>query len=375
MKVAWVSPLPPAPTGVAEYSARLSRELARYVEVDAFDSPGRRRLTSYDACVYQVGNNPLHGAVYDAALAVPGVVVLHDAVLHHLLLGKLSKEEYVEEFVFNYGEWLRDFAQELWRERATSASQERYFRYALVRRVAERSRIVVVHNGRACEIVQAGLKNGSDGSTEVVEIPHYIDRPSLPEASKRGRLREKLGISAEEIVISTFGYLRPSKRLHSLLEASRMLEIPHRILLVGDFVSHDYEAAISAEINELPVTRLAYVSEGEFWGLVAITDIGVNLRYPSAGETSAIALKLMAAGKPVVVTAGEEVSGFPAGSILEVDPGEAEIEMLAHCLHALATADEMREIVGQSAAAYVVDRHNVETVTAQYLDVIRRVGS
>ena len=374
MKVAWVSPLPPAPTGVAEYSARLSRELARYVEVDAFDSPGRRRLTSYDASVYQVGNNPLHGPVYDAALAVPGVVVLHDAVLHHLLLGKLSKEEYVEEFVFNYGEWLRDFAQELWRERATSASQERYFRYPLVRRVAERSRIVVVHNGRAWNMARQALGN-MNGSVEVVEIPLYVDRPSLPEESERERIREKLGISAEEIVISTFGYLRPSKRLHSLLEASRMLGVPHRILLVGDFVSHDYEAAISAEINELPVTRLPYVTESEFWGLVAITDIGVNLRYPSAGETSAIALKLMAAGKPVVVTAGEEVSGFPRGSIIEVDLGEAEIEMLAHCLHALATDDEMREVVGQNAAAYVVERHNVETVTAQYLDVIRRVAS
>ena len=49
--------------------------------------------------------------------------------------------------------------------------------------------------------------------------------------------------------------------------------------------------------------------------------------------------------------------------------------MLAHYLHALATDDEMREVVGQNAAAYVVERHNVETVTAQYLDVIRRVAS
>ena len=374
MKVAWVSPLPPAATGVAEYSARLSRELARHIEIDAFDSPGARPLDGYDACVYQVGNNPLHGAVYDAALVVPGVVVLHDAVLHHLLLGKLSQEEYVEEFVFNYGEWLRDFAEQLWRERATSASQERYFRYPLIRRICERSRGLVVHNGRAGNMARQAPGN-MNGSVEVVEIPHYVDRPSLPEASERGQLREKLGISAEEIVISTFGYLRPSKRLHSLLEASRMLGVPHRILLVGDFVSHDYGAAVLAEINELPVTRLPYVAESEFWRLVAITDIGVNLRYPSAGETSAIALKLMAAGKPVVVTAGEEVSGFPRGSIIEVDPGEAEIEMLAHGLYALATDDEMREVVGQSAAAYVVDRHNVETVTAQYLDVIRRVAS
>ncbi len=372
MKVAWVSPLPPAPTGVAEYSARLSRELTRHIEIDAFDSPGARSLASYDACLYQIGNNPLHGAVYDCALAVPGVVVLHDAVLHHLLLGKLSQQEYVEEFVFNYGEWLRNFAEQLWRERATSASQESYFRYPLIRRICRRSRALVVHNGRAGKMAREALGNGA---VEVVEIPLYVDPPSLPEAAQRGQLREKLGIADEEIVIATFGYLRPSKRLHSLLEASRMLNVPYRILLVGDFVSHDYEAAILAEIDELPVTRLPYVAESEFRGLVAVTDICVNLRYPSAGETSAIALKLMAAGKPVVATAGEELAGFPRGSIVEVDPGEAEVEMLAHYLYALAADPEMRAAVGRNAARYVAERHDVQSVTKQYLDVIRRVGN
>ena len=374
MKVAWVSPLPPAPTGVAEYSARLSTELGRHIEIEVFDSPGGRSLNSYDACVYQIGNNSLHGPAYDAALAVPGVVVLHDAVLHHLMLGKLSEEEYVEEFVFNYGEWLRGFAQELWRERATSGSQTRYFRYPLIRRICERSRGLVVHNGRALKMVQEALLN-MNGSTEVVEIPHYVDRPSLPDAGARGQLRQKLGISAEETVISTFGYLRPSKRLHSLFEASRMLEAPHRILLVGDCVSHEYEAAISAEIEGPPVTRFPYVAESEFWGLVAITDIGVNLRYPSAGETSGIALKLMAAGKPVIVTAGEEVSSFPRGSVIQVDPGEAETEMLAHYLYALATDDETRKVIGQNAAGHVLERHHVVSVTKQYLDLIRQVGS
>ncbi len=374
MKVAWVSPLPPAPTGVAEYSARLTRELARHIEIDAFDSPGARSLASYDACLYQIGNNPLHGAVYDWALAVPGVVVLHDAVLHHLLLGKLSQQEYVEEFVFNYGEWLRDFAEQLWRERATSASQESYFRYPLIRRICRRSRGLVVHNGRPGKMAREALGTGN-GAVEVDEIPLYVDPPSLPGAAQREQLREKLGIPAEEIVIATFGYLRPSKRLHSLLEASRMLGVPYRILLVGDFVSHDYEAAILAEIDQLPVTRLPYVAESEFRGLVAITDICVNLRYPSAGEASAIALKLMAAGKPVIMTVGEEVAGFPPGSIVEVDPGEAEIEMLAHYLYALAADPDMRAAIGRRAARYVAERHNIQSVTKQYLDVIRRVGS
>lgn len=372
MKVAWISPLPPAPTGVAEYSARLSIELARYIEIETFDRPCDRSLTGYDTCVYQLGNNSLHGPTYDAALNVPGVVVLHDAVLHHFILERLSKEEYIEEFVFNYGEWLRDYAAELWRERAVSASQERYFRYPFIRRIAECSRILVVHNKRACCVVQAEITDGKGGPAKVVEIPHYVELPSLPGVREREYFREKLAIPQEEIVISTFGYLRPSKRIHSIIEAAKMLNVPYRILLVGDFISKQYEAAISAEIGVMPVMRIPYVSEKEFWGLVAISDIGINLRYPSAGETSAIALKLMAAGKPVVVSAGEEVERFPSDSVIRVDPGEAEIEMLAHYLRVLTTNREMREVFGQNAAHYVAERHKIGSIAKQYMNVISR---
>jgi hypothetical protein len=82
------------------------------------------------------------------------VVVLHDAVLQHFLLGHLSETEYVDEFAYNYGEWNCGLGSELWRGRAGSAADERYFRYPMLRRVAERARAVVVHNPAAARIVK-----------------------------------------------------------------------------------------------------------------------------------------------------------------------------------------------------------------------------
>jgi hypothetical protein len=43
-------------------------------------------------------------------------------------------------------------------------------------------------------------------------------------------------------------------------------------------------------------------------------DACINLRYPAAGETSGIAIRLMGIGKPVLLTDGE-VLAFPEGAV------------------------------------------------------------
>ena len=85
MKLALVSPLPPARSGVADYAAELLAALRQHAPVDVVEEP----RPGYDNAIYHIGNNPLHLAAYRAALQQPGVAVLHDAVLHHLLLGTL----------------------------------------------------------------------------------------------------------------------------------------------------------------------------------------------------------------------------------------------------------------------------------------------
>ncbi len=97
MKVGFFSPLPPAPTGVADYSETLLSWLRQLGAVEI--APEK-----CDVALYHVGNNTLHRDIYQRAIAHPGVVVLHDAVLQHLLLGMLDPDEYVEEFVYNYGD-------------------------------------------------------------------------------------------------------------------------------------------------------------------------------------------------------------------------------------------------------------------------------
>ena len=88
MKVAYFSPLPPSTSGIADYSALLLPALERLVEVEVV-RPGRTRpVGDADVSIYHIGNDPdQHGWIVDALKRRPGVVVLHDFVIHHLVAG------------------------------------------------------------------------------------------------------------------------------------------------------------------------------------------------------------------------------------------------------------------------------------------------
>ena len=208
MTVGFFSPLPPARTGVADYSAQLLRALAPLgsVKVNARDS---------DVALYHLGNNPLHREIYGQALARPGVAVLHDAVLHHFFLGGESEREYIAEFVYNYGVWTEDQARLLWRRRSRSAADPEYFRYPMLKRVVQRSRAVIVHNPRAAELVEEHVR----GAT-VHEIPHLFSLPADPPSQAEIiRWRAALGVAPHTFLVGVFGHLRESKRLTALLRA------------------------------------------------------------------------------------------------------------------------------------------------------------
>ena len=86
MKVAYYSPLPPSRSGIADYSALLLPALRERVDVVVAE-PGKRAPAA-DVALYHVGNDPdAHGWIVDALRKRPGVVVLHEYVLHHLIAG------------------------------------------------------------------------------------------------------------------------------------------------------------------------------------------------------------------------------------------------------------------------------------------------
>ena len=366
MTAGFFSPLPPAPTGVADYSAVLLAELRRHGRIEI--SPSR-----CDAALYHIGNNALHAAIYRRALAQPGIVVLHDAVLHHFLLGQLDREAYIAEFVYNYGEWNRGMAADLWAARAASASDPRYFAYPMLRRITESARAVVVHNPAAGDAVRRHAP-----SVPVIEIPHLFQAPPAPAESETIRYRQRIGIPAGAFLFGVFGFLRESKRLFSVLRAfERVREAcPNSALLVaGPFASSDLARSASPLLAAPGVFRLPYLPEREFWLAASAVDAAINLRYPTAGESSGIAVRLMGLGKPVLVTDSAEYLRFPEGACLRIPAGPAEVDSLAAHLLLLTSKIEVARAVGLRGAGHIREHHRVEPIGIRYWELLREYSA
>jgi glycosyltransferase involved in cell wall biosynthesis len=364
--VGFESPLPPARTGVADYAASLLAALRRRGTVQVAPKRAGVRL-------YHLGNNQLHREIYRRALAQPGIVVLHDAVLQHFFLGSLEPQEYVEEFVYNYGEWHRELAHSLWRGRASSGFTHHYYAYPMLRRIAEVSRAIVVHNPAAARLVREHAPRA-----RVVEIPHLFAPPSPPDAAGVVRFRAALGLAPRAFLFAVFGYLRESKRILNIIRAFDIIhrELPQTALLVaGEFASRDLARAADPLLAARPgILRLGHLPESQFWLAAAACDACINLRDPAAGETSGIAVRLMGIGKAVLLTDGGESARFPETACFRIAPGVAETASLTdHSMVAASLPQTTREI-GRRAAGHVHSFHSLDRVADIYWETLCAYG-
>jgi len=372
--VGFYAPLPPARTGVADYASALLAGMKKLGPVEVAPA-------SCDVALYHLGNNALHAGIYRRALEQPGVVVLHDSVLHHFLLGQLDEAAYVEEFVYNYGEWNRGLARELWRGRASSATDRRYFDYPMLRRVVERSRAVVVHNPEAARVAAEHFSDAADGygpQARVIEIPHLFAGPGEPVGVPETlRWRQRWGMDPGCFLFGVFGYLRESKRLMAVLKAFGEVHrvYPRTMLLVaGEFVSSDLERAAGPLLSSAGILRRPHLNEREWWLAAGAVDACINLRYPAAGETSGIAIRMMGIGKPVMLTDSLECSRFPEDACIRIAAGAAERESLRDHMLLVAGMPEVAAAIGARAAAHIQACHGVDEVAARYWEALRFVG-
>lgn len=322
-----------------------------------------------DAALYHLGNHPLHARIYARALRDPGVVVLHDALLQHFYLGTLGPEEYVREFVYNYGSWHEELARELYRSQAASGLRAELYRYPMLKRVAETARAVVVHNRAAARLVREHAPGA-----RVVEIPHLWQPPAhLPAVAEAFRFRQARGIPPAAWLLGLFGYLRESKRVEPALAAFQAVRaaFPDLFLMVaGAAVSLDLPRAVAPLLAQEGVVRLGYLEESEFWLAAAACDAALNLRAPCAGETSGITIRLMGLGKPVVVSDTEENAAFPETACVRVCTGLAERAHLAEVLRFLAGCRADAEEIGRRARAHVERVHDAEETARALWNVL-----
>jgi len=362
MRVAFFSPLPPTRSGIADYSQALLDPLGRLAEVETFSTGGREyHPQKFDLALYQIGNNPHHDFVYETALRHPGVVVMHEANLHHLMaditIQRGDWDAYLREADYNGGKAALEHAR---RAKALETGPD-YEGVAMTRRLLESARALIVHSDFMLrEMRQQGFAG------PIARIPHGAWIPQVD----RFAYRDRLGVEEDTSLIGIFGHLKPYKRIAESLRAFRRLlrvEPRAKMILVGE--KHpDFQ--VDSLIRSLDlwgaVRVLGFTPIEDFTGYIAASDIVLNLRYPTVGETSGSLLRALGLGRAVVVS---EVGAFvelPDDICLKVPVGAGEEDLIFEYMNLLVSRRDVARSLGAHAHAYVERKCNWETVAHRY---------
>ncbi|MBA2340817.1 MAG: methyltransferase domain-containing protein [Pyrinomonadaceae bacterium] len=406
MKLALFSPLNPQKSGIADYTEELLPHLAEGIEIDlyldgfrpqkreiarrfrCFDYRNNPRalhnLGNYDARLYHMGNNyRYHTGIYEAARAHPGVIVFHDFALQDFFLGmardKADLNFYLDEVEACDGSSARSEAAEALERGAappyTSSSPNAWqaINFPLNCRLANASEGIIVHsewNARRLEEIAP--------SVPIRKINHHVTTRYIAEAMRRTEQEEPAGNANKTIQIASFGLVTPDKGIEQILYALSSIRHTHdfHYTLVGE-PSHLYDIGELVRTLDLKArVRLTNrISLEEFERLITETDIAVNLRTRTMGETSGSLCRIMAAGVPSIVSNTGWFAELPDDAVIKVDTDDHLVPLLAAYLARLIDDAELRLRIGANARRHMLAEHSLEQSATDYLDFIKEVTS
>ena len=374
-RLAFVSPLPPARTGIAHYAAELLAELAGHFDIELVASQSEVNLPpalaglpvreaawfaqhggEYDQVLYQFGNSPFHSHMFALLERYPGVVVLHDfflgGALAHAQMSGARPRAWGDALLHSHGYAALASSADA----AHGAQAHKAWPCSLP--VLEAATRVIVHSRHARQLAADWF--GPAAARHIDIIPH----PRTPPAAiDRAAARAALGIPADCFLVCSFGFVAPNKLTHELLRA--WIDSPlHRdpgcaLVLVG--ANHDspygveVEALIRGAGPHANIRITGWADDTLYRQYLQAANAGVQLRTNAHGESSGAVLDCMNYGLATVVNANGSMAEFPPDAVWRL-PDAFDVAELGAALEALRRDPARCAALGASAVA-LLDAH------------------
>ncbi len=381
MKLRVWSPMPPSPSGIADYVAEQLSLLAARTEltvvVDELEAidPGLRsafavtsseQATGEGLDLYHLGNSPAHGYVYRRAIRVPGVAFLHEFNLHDLVLaetlGRGDRSAYLREMRRAYGEPGSFLGGQIARALGAAIWSARF---PLSEHIIRRSLAVVGLTRHVVERVRGVIPEGRP----VLRLPHHLALPIDPPPA-RAEARRQLALPESAFLIVAPGLATESKRLDVAIRALRRLRQRSDVqLVVAGAV--DPLLPLADWIRDASVQEAVRVTGRltleDFERHVAAADVVVALRHPHRGEISGALVRSLGVGRVALVSAGSPATEeFPEGLVVPIDPGADAEDQIVAIVERLAADPALKQTMERLAREHVA-RHHQTTATVESL--------
>lgn len=380
-KLLYASPFPPLQSGISDYSTVLIKALSAYFDItlytDNYNISDRtmaafpvlkykRDIVDYnafDCLIYNIGNNPdFHSYIYETALEHPGTVILHDVVLYYLFVGfyirkgSLYSSTYSKLGLDNFlsiKEAVRTNGPDLLNQKHMAAKLDMN-----TEMITSGNKLMVHSEYARNKILETGLIDES--RIKHINIICQIDKSG--EMIGRDSLFKKYNVPNDSIVISSFGYIADTKLNREICHAVRHIKnkINKKIcyVMVGEGKYADNE------LEDGFIIKTGFTDIEEFNSFIAYSDIIVNLRYPSMGETSGAMMRILQLGKPCITNNGGWFSEIPDNIVYKIDLNDI-VGNTEKALTELIENDDLQRSIGSAASDYINNEFNEKEIAKQ----------
>lgn len=382
--LAYFSPLNPQASGISDYSEELLVDLMGYFEIKIFVNgiqptnkfivenfeirdinSDNHELDNIKFRLYHIGNNEIHDWIYTTLKLYPGTVLLHDLNLYglHIYTTYLRgfKKEFVNELNYNYGARGLEVGSQLIENGTYPESQQ----FPLYNRVMDFSTGMIVHSN----FIKDSLSSNAEFYGIVEVIPQGCVLDDQISYVNKSDLRMKLNINQSKFIIGVFGHVIPNKRLDVIIKSfARLLKTnPETELYIVGHADTEIKQNLSRLSKDLKAEKsIIFVSSPEiekFKDYIKASDICINLRWPTMGETSATLTRALGYGVPCIVSNVGSYKEYSDDIVWKVDVDNCEEELLLGYMlemrNNLTLLNEMNEL----SSVYVKEAHSFRTIS------------
>lgn len=388
-KLAYISPLPPERSGIADYSTELLPELSRYYDIDIIashtEAPDpeiistcsihnvrwfRQNADHYDRVLYHFGNSLFHAHMFDLLKFYPGVVTLHDFFLSNIQwyreVNGIGPNAWVNELYTSHG------YKAVYERFHTQNIMDVVFKYPCNFSVLQNAMGIIVHSEFSRHLANTWYGEGFGKDWAVIPL---LRKPVL--LLNKDEARARLGLNVDDFVVCSFGMLGPTKLNQHLLNAwlnSKLKENPHcKLIFVGETHSGDYGVQLLKTIKKSGLSDRIKITDRvpsqEFRQYLASADIAVQLRTHSRGETSSAVLDCMNHGLPTIVNAHGSMAELPNSAVWML-PDKFDDNELIFALENLWQDAEKRRFMGSKAKEVIHAYHSPRTCSDKYMQAV-----
>lgn len=378
----YASPFNPEQSGISDYSEILVQALQEQFEITLLiknyemTNPylkvtcrilkyGRDEIPfeEFDYIVYNIGNQPYyHDYIYRCCLEHPGLVILHDFSLYYLFIGVHSQDRDVLRGIYRLTgasglHTVKEAIQNISRD--LLACKHLAGELPLNQELLRSKNKFMVHSDYTYQRV---IETGCVAPEQVRKINHIALIDDATEYMERDILFDKYGVPKDALILTSLGFIGNTKLNHIVCKVVEKLsqELEKKLCYVmvgeGNYTAAGENKSVEDYVDGRTIIKTGYTEIIEFNSFIKYSDIIINLRHPSMGETSGALIRILGLGKVCIISDEAWFSEIPEDCAIKI--GIDNIEK--------ALEGKIRELIDNKAMCVQYEERAKEYIKAEY---------